>query len=288
MTAYLLNLAILASIFGMLASSLNIIIGYAGIFSVAHAAFFGIGAFAGAQIGLQLVPDLLLSYLFAGAIAAGLSLCLALPALRVRDEYFVIISLGLQMVAVTVFAEAQPITGGMGGLVGIPLPQILGIPIRGSWAILAVCIVTLAAMLLVTSVLMRGSYGRSLMAIRDNETAAAALGKNVALIKTLAVTISSAFAGIAGVLFAYYISFVNVESFTLNQSMLIVAMIIIGGTGTLSGPIVGAILLLLLPAALTFLPWIPPTEVGVVQQAIYGLAMILLMIFRPAGLVGRT
>lgn len=288
MTAYLLNLAILASIFGMLASSLNVMIGYAGIFSVAHAAFFGIGAFAGAQIGLQLMPDLLLSYLVAGAIAAGLSLCLALPALRVRDEYFVIISLGLQMVAVTVFAEAHPITGGMGGLVGIPLPEILTFPIRGMWAMLATCLVTLAAMLVVISVLMRGSYGRALMAIRDNESAAAALGKNVALIKTLAVTISSAFAGIAGVLFAYYISFVNVESFTLNQSMLIVAMIIIGGTGTLAGPIVGAVLLLLLPAALTFLPWIPPTEIGVVQQAIYGMAMILLMIFRPAGLVGKT
>jgi len=93
-------------------------------------------------------------------------------------------------------------------------------------------------------------------------------------------------AGVAGSLYAFYISFINVESFVLETSILLMAMVIIGGTGTLFGPIVGAALLMSLPAALTYLPFLPPTELGSIQQIIYGLAMVLLMMFRPGGLVG--
>ncbi|MXP62659.1 branched-chain amino acid ABC transporter permease [Roseomonas sp. M0104] len=288
MIAYLTNLATLATIFGILAASLNLLIGYAGIFSIAHAVFFGLGAYAGAQLAMLLVPDLLLACLAGGLVAGALSLCLALPALRVRGEYFVAASLGLQMMAVTVFSEAHAFTGGHGGLVGIPLASLLGFDISAPPTFLVVCLVVLALVLVVIRVLMRGSFGRSLMAIRDSESAAEAFGKNVARLKTLAVVLGCAMAGVAGVLFAFYMAFVNVESFTLEQSILVMAMVIIGGTATLIGPLVGVLLLLLLPAGLSFLPFIPPTEIGSVQQLIYGLAMALLMIFRPAGLAGRS
>jgi len=288
MIAYLTNLATLATIFGILAASLNLLIGYAGIFSIAHAVFFGLGAYAGAQLAMLLIPDLLLACLAGGLVAGALSLCLALPALRVRGEYFVAASLGLQMMAVTVFSEAHAITGGHGGLVGIPLASLLGFDISAPTTFLAVCVVVLALVLLAIRLLMRGSFGRSLMAIRDSESAAEAFGKNVARLKTLAVVLGCAMAGVAGVLFAFYMAFVNVESFTLEQSILVMAMVIIGGTATLIGPLVGVLLLLLLPAGLSFLPFIPPTEIGSVQQLIYGLAMALLMIFRPAGLAGQS
>ncbi|MDJ0387470.1 branched-chain amino acid ABC transporter permease [Roseomonas sp. E05] len=288
MIAYLTNLATLATIFGILAASLNLLIGYAGIFSIAHAVFFGLGAYAGAQLAMLLVPDLLLACLAGGLVAGALSLCLALPALRVRGEYFVAASLGLQMMAVTVFSEAHAVTGGHGGLVGIPLASLLGFDISAPATFLMVCLVVLALMLLVIRLLMRGSFGRGLMAIRDSESAAEAFGKNVARLKTLAVVLGCAMAGVAGVLFAFYMAFVNVESFTLEQSILVMAMVIIGGTATLIGPLVGVLLLLLLPAGLSFLPFIPPTEIGSVQQLIYGLAMALLMIFRPAGLAGQS
>jgi branched-chain amino acid transport system permease protein len=285
MTAYLLDLASTATIFAILAASLNVMVGYAGIFSIAHAVFFGLGAYAGAHVALGLTTDLLPACLIAAAVSGALSLCLALPALRVRGEYFVAASLGLQMVATTVFTEAKGITGGLGGLVGIPLPTFLGLPVDGPVAFLGACLVALALVLLATRMLMRGSFGRALMAIRDSESAAEAFGKNVAMLKTLAVVFGCACAGIAGALFALKISFVNVESFTLDQSVLVMAMVIIGGTGTLAGPIVGTVLLLALPAVLTFIPFIAPTDVGVVQQMIYGAAMTLLMIFRPGGLV---
>ena len=140
--------------------------------------------------------------------------------------------------------------------------------------------------MLVIRALVRSSFGRSLKAIRDDETAAAALGKNVALLKTLAVVVSSAFAAVAGSLFSFYLNFINVESFVLDVSVQIIAMVIIGGTGTLLGPVIGAVIVLLLPALLSYLPYLPPTEIGSIQQMIYGLAMVLLMIFRPAGLWG--
>ena len=288
MIAYITNLATLATIFGILAASLNLLIGYAGIFSIAHAVFFGLGAYAGAQLAMLLVPDLLLACLAGGLVAGALSLCLALPALRVRGEYFVAASLGLQMMAITVFSEAHALTGGHGGLVGIPLASLLGFDISAPATFLAVCVMILALLLVAIRVLMRGSFGRSLMAIRDSESAAEAFGKNVARLKTLAVVLGCAMAGVAGVLFAFYMAFVNVESFTLEQSILVMAMVIIGGTATLIGPLIGVLLLLLLPAGLSFLPFIPPTEIGSVQQLIYGLAMALLMIFRPAGLAGQS
>ncbi len=285
MTAYLVNLATLATIFCVLATSLNILIGYAGIFSIAQAVFFGVGAYAAAQLSLNVTPDLLAAAAVGAAAAGLLSLCLALPALRVRDEYFVIASLGLQMLAVTVFTEAKPVTGGFGGLVGIPPASLLGLPLSAPLAMLAACLGCLGGVLLLTRVLMRGSFGRSLMAIRDNETAAEALGKNVPVLKTLAVALGCGYAGIAGALYSAQVQFINVESFTLDQSVLIMAMVIIGGTGTLVGPLVGTVLILLLPAALSFIPGVRATDIGVVQQMLYGLVMTLLMIFRPGGLV---
>lgn len=288
MIAYLLNLATLAAIFGILAASLNLLIGYAGIFSMAHAMFFGLGAYAGAQIALLLIPDLLLAGLAGGLIAGVLSLCLALPALRVRGEYFVAASLGLQMMAITVFSEAHGFTGGHGGLVGIPPATLFGLDISAPAAFLLACLAVLGLVLLSIGMPMRGSFGRALMAIRDSESAAEAFGKDVRALKTLAVALGCTLAGVAGALFAFHMAFVNVESFTLEQSILVMAMVIIGGAGTLAGPLVGVLLLLLLPAGLSFLSFIPPTQIGTVQQLIYGLAMTLLMIFRPAGIAGRA
>jgi branched-chain amino acid transport system permease protein len=124
------------------------------------------------------------------------------------------------------------------------------------------------------------------MAIRDSESAAQAAGKWVAAIKTLSVAVSAGLAGVAGAIYAFYMSFVNVEGFMLETSILLMAMVIIGGTGTVFGPIIGAALLMLLPAALTYLPFLPPAELGTVQQIVYGAIMVLLMMYRPGGLVG--
>jgi branched-chain amino acid transport system permease protein len=287
MIAYIINLAALVAIFGIAASSMNLLIGYAGIFSLAHGAFFGIGAYAAAQLALHYSSDIILACLAAAVLSAALSLCLALPALRVRGEYFIAASLGLQVLAVTVFNESHTLTGGHGGLAGIPQATLLGFRVGSPAAFLAVSAVALVLSLLLIQILMNGSFGRSLTAMRDAESAARAFGKNIPVLKTLAVAVGCALVGVAGALFAFHISFINGDSFTLEQSVLLQAMVIIGGAGTIAGPLVGTLLILLLPAALSFLPFIPATEIGTVQQFIYGAAMTLLMIFRPGGIAGR-
>ena len=286
MWAYINNLAVLITINAILAVTLNFVLGYAGIFSMAHAVFFGIGAYATALVAVKLGAGFLLSTAIGMGLAALISLALALPALRVRGEYFVAASLGLQMLAITVFSEWKGVTGGIGGITNIPPARLPGFTIASPEQYLVLCLVCLLLVMLAVAVLVRSSFGRSLKAIRDDETAAWAFGKNVAVIKTIAVAVSSALAAVAGSLYAFYMSFVNVESFTLDTSVYLMAMVIIGGTATLLGPVVGTILILLLPAVLSYMPYLPQTEIGSIQQMVYGLAMVLLMIFRPGGLWG--
>ena len=286
MLAYVNNLAVLIAINAILAVTLNFVLGYAGIFSMAHAVFFGVGAYTATLVAMKLGGGFLLSTAAAMGVAGLISLALALPALRVRGEYFVAASLGLQMLAVTIFSEWKVVTGGIGGITNIPPARFPGFTIDSPAQYLVLALVCLALVMLIVALLVRSSFGRSLKAIRDDEIAASAFGKNVAVIKTMAVMLSSALAAVAGSLYAFYLSFVNVESFTLDTSVYLMAMVIIGGTATLVGPVVGTVLILLLPAALSYLPGLPATEIGSIQQMAYGLAMVLLMIFRPGGIWG--
>ncbi|MEI6116807.1 MAG: branched-chain amino acid ABC transporter permease [Burkholderiales bacterium] len=286
MLAYLQNIAVLFCINAILALTLNFIMGYAGIFSLAHAVFFGVGAYTTAYLALHYTDSLLVCMAASAGLTAILSMALALPALRVRGEYFVAASMGLQVIGVTIFSEWKSVTGGLGGMIGIPRPTLFGYTFNDDSSFLLLAIATLALVLIATALLVRGSFGRSLMAIRDSESAAQAYGKHVNAVKTLSVAVSAGLAGVAGTLYAFYMSFINVESFMLETSIVLMAMVIIGGTGTLFGPVVGAALLMSLPAALTYLPFLPPAELGAIQQIVYGGAMVLLMMFRPGGLVG--
>ena len=210
--------------------------------------FFGVGAYTAALCRHEVRPPASWSATAAGmALAALISLALALPALRVRGEYFVAASLGLQMLAITVFTEWKSVTGGIGGLTDIPPARLFGFAVTQPEHFLLLSLGCLALIMLVIRALVRSSFGRSLKAIRDDETAACGYGKNVAIIKTTAVVVSSALAAVAGSLYAFYLSFINVESFVLDTSIQLMAMVIIGGTATLFGPVIGAVLILLLP-----------------------------------------
>lgn len=287
MEAYIFNLVNLIAIYAILAVTLNFIMGYAGIYSLAHAVFFGLGAYTSAWVAQHVHPSVFLTFPAAMIVAGALSLLLALPALRVRGEYFVAASLGLQVLAVTIFSEWKSFTGGIGGILAIPPANVFGIEVYkpASFAILSV--VTLAIIVVLINLMVHSSFGRNLRAIHDSESAAASFGKNVPMIKTISVMFSAALAAVAGALYASYLSFINVESFTLDTSVLVMAMVIIGGTGTVAGPIVGAALLMLLPSLISWFDFLPQTEIGALQQIIYGLGMTLLMIFRPGGIVGR-
>ena len=285
MTAYILNLLVLISVYAILSTTLNFVIGYAGIFSLAHAVFFGIGGYTAALVAMNVTPEFFVAIPVAMGAAAITSLLLALPALRVRGEYFVAASLGLQVLAVTLFSEWKSLTGGIGGVIGIPAVELFGYPVYKPWQFLLMSLICLLIIIVIIRTLVHTSFGRSLKAIRDSESAALASGKNITVIKTLSVVLSSSLAAVAGGLYAFYMSFINVQSFMLDTSVLVMAMVIIGGTATILGPLLGAALLMLLPSALTYLSFLPQTEIGSIQQIVYGLAMVLLMIFRPGGIV---
>ncbi len=288
MLPYLLNLATLTCINAILALTLNFIMGYAGIFSMAHAAFFGLGAYTSAFVALHFTNSIFVAIPVAMLACAVISLLLALPALRVRGEYFVAASLGLQIIGVTIFSEWKGFTGGLGGVIGIPAANVFGFEVIDPAHFLILTLIALIGVAAVVILLCRSSFGRNLQAIRDNESAASAMGKNVAVIKMLSVVVSTSLTAIAGALYAYYSGFINVESFGLDASVLFMAMVIIGGTGTIWGPIVGAVILMILPSLFSYMWFLPQSEIGAIQQIAYGIVMVLLMIFRPGGLVGSS
>ncbi|MES1924382.1 branched-chain amino acid ABC transporter permease [Salinisphaera sp. T31B1] len=283
MIAYLSNLMVLLGIAVILASSLNLMVGYAGIFSVAHAVFYGVGAYTAAKVALGMTDSFLIATAAAMLVTGAVSFILAVPVLRVREEYFVVASIGFQIVASTIFTSWTVVTGGMGGLAGIPPARILGWQLDGSvdmMVLTGVCVVLVVGLI---AALVHSPFGRALKAFRDDETAAIALGKDPLVLRVAATTLSGALAAVAGSIYAFHVSFVNPESFTLDYSVLVLAMVIIGGAGSLAGPIVGAIFITVFPALLNFLH-LPSQYVGPLEQLIYGAAIVLLMVFWPSGL----
>ncbi|MGV6872127.1 branched-chain amino acid ABC transporter permease [Pseudochelatococcus sp. B33] len=287
MLNYIANLVTVTGTSMILALSLNLLIGYAGIFSMAHAVFYGVGAYVAALLGLYYSADLAIAIPLAMVSGACASLLISIPALRVRGEYFVAASLGLQVIATTIFEQWESGTGGLSGLTGIPVAELFGYELSSPTSFMVVTIACVVLVALVVTCLLRTSFGRDLRTIRDDETAAGAIGKNVTAIKAIAVAVSAALCSLGGVLYAYNIAFVNPESFTLNLSVLVMAMVIIGGAGTTIGPVVGAAIIQFLPAGLSWLP-LPSHNIGYLQQILYGITMILLMIYRPAGLLGKA
>jgi branched-chain amino acid transport system permease protein len=288
MFEYLENLTILICISSIGALSLNMLMGYAGIFSLAHAAILGLGAYTAAILAMGWSPNFWLSAIAAMVVGAVASLLISVPALRVRGDYFVVISLGMQIIAVTSFIEFKGVTGGLAGISSVPSPTIFGYAIDTLTGMLVLSAGSLAAVVAFTAWLLRSSFGRNLTVVRDNEVAALAFGKNVTVIKAIVVACSCSLCAYAGVLYVFHLSFVNPESFTTELSVSLMAMIILGGAGTVIGPIIGAVVLQSLPALLTYLTLLPPEHLGSIQQIIFGLAMVLLMLFRPAGIAGRT
>lgn len=287
MLAYTENVIILLGIGIILAWSLNVMVGYSGIFSVMQAVFYGIGAYASAQFAFHVSTDFILAAIVAMCASGFVAFVTAVPVLRVREEYYVVASIGFQMVASTVFITWQGATGGMGGLVGIPEPTLFGAPVSGTVPYLALTIGCVCLVLAALSWLLAGPFGRALKALRDDEVAAAALGKRPVSLRLAATAISGALAGLGGTLYAFYVSFVNPDSFTLDYSVLLVAMVVIGGAGSLVGPVLGAIFITVFPALLTFVN-LPSHILGPVEQIVYGSVIVLLMLFLPEGLVGAA
>jgi branched-chain amino acid transport system permease protein len=287
MTAYLAHFLVMVAIYAILALSLNLLIGYSGIFSLAHAAIYGIGAYASALAALKLGLGFWGGLVVAAGVGAFASALVAIPSLRVAGDYYVVASFGLQVVVLAVFMNWTDLTNGHAGLPGIPRPKLFGWVIDQPFEYVFLAAVFAVLTWAVCWRLTNSAFGRVLQAIRDDEIAALAMGKNVVLVKIVIACISSALGAMAGSLYAHYITYINPSSFSLHESIFIATLVILGGSERLAGPVVGAFVLLAIPELLKFMA-IPDTVAAPMRQIIYGALLIVFMLVRPEGILGRA
>ena len=284
---YLLHIFVMVSMYIILASSFNLLIGYAGLFALSHAAFFGVGAYAtailAATYGLPFPVPLLASVL----VTAVLGIVIALPALRIGGDYLVIVTLALQVIVTTVLINWTSLTGGTDGIRGIPRLELFGTVLDSPGKFLPLALVTAAICFAIAWRLGASPFGRALKAMRENEEAVQAVGKNVVAMKLMVFAIASGLAAVAGWLYAHYFTFVSAEAFTVELTIYMLAMVIIGGTGNLFGSLVGALVLVALPEMLKFVD-MPPDIADKARNMLYGLLLIVMLRLRPQGLLPES
>ena len=277
---YVYTLLILIGLGIILASSFNLIIGYAGLVSIAHPVFYAIGAYVSAILARDYGVPVPVAMILGALAATVASVAVALPSLRVSGDYLLIASIGFQLGLLEAIKNVS-FTGGAGGLTNIPgfLVQTVG-----REAYVALVIVVAVATVLLTRSIAHGPYGRALSAMRDDELAFGALGRNAVAMKVAVFALGSGLAGLAGALYAHYFRFVTPEQFELLQSAAILTMVVVGGIRTTWGPVVGAVLLQVLPQAITFVD-LPSALLGPLQGLLFTGLVLVFMFWRPQGLV---
>ena len=281
---YVYHILILVIMYAILVQSLNLIMGYVGVISMGHAVFCGIGAYTGALISIHLGYNFLIGmavgFVFSGLVGA----LLALPSLRVRDEYLIVFTVGFQMVVFEFMLTARGITQGQGGIPGIPPAEILGISFHTPLRFLPLLGVMGVICFAIAWRVIHSPFGRVLKAIREDESASRALGKNTLFFKVLVFALSGGLAAITGSLMAHYISFISPFSFTIEVSVFIIVMVVLGGEANFWGPIMGAAILMGITEALRFVPG-ASSYIDAAREIFYGLILMFLMIFRPQGIL---
>lgn len=280
---YVLSLVLLMGIYVILSSSFNLIIGHCGLASVAHPIFFALGAYATGLLVIHFNANPVLAVIGGGVLASVLSVALALPSLRISGDYLLIASIGFQLGLLEVIKHLG-FTGGASGLGNIP-DVVAGSSRTAIFTIIAWAIAF--AVVWAIRWLMNGPYGYAVSAMRDDELAFSALGRRAMMIKLSIFAIGSGFAGIAGGTYALYNQFVSPDQFELLQSTMLLTMVVVGGMRSYLGPPIGAIVLLLLPQAISFLNF-PSNLMGPVQGVMFTLLVIIFLFWRPEGLIAPT
>jgi branched-chain amino acid transport system permease protein len=296
-SSYWLALIIQIAYYGIAAIGLNILVGLTGQISLGHSAFFGFGAFASAYFSSKLGIPVFFSIPLAGLATALLGVVVGLPAGRLKGLYLAIATLASQFVLQDFFGRAEWFAGGASGANAGPF-TIFGYKLTGDRYYYYVVLFYLVIMAVLAANLMRTRDGRAMVAVRDHYLSAEIMGINLAYYRILAFAISSFYAGIGGALMAHYTGFVSAEAFDLLLSINFLAMIIIGGLGSVMGSILGAVFILVLPEVmLAAVQKIQSLGIGqgaafneglaYLKEMAIGLAIVLFLIFEPDGLAAR-
>jgi len=283
---YLLHIGELVCILAVLAIALDIVTGHMGFVSVSHAAFYGIGAYCSALLAVLCGAGFVVALLIGVFLSFLMSFFVSLPSLRLHDDFFVIATFGFQMILFNVFNNWIELTRGPLGIYGILPPVIFGWHVTTNLDFLILSLLFVAFAFFVVNRIASSPFGRVLHAIRENEVTVGALAKNARRYKVSAFAVSAMLAAMAGSLYAHYITYIDPTSFTINESILVLSMVIIGGAGSKWGPLLGAVVLVTLPEALRFVG-MPSAIAANMRQIIYGLALVACMLWRPQGLIGE-
>jgi branched-chain amino acid transport system permease protein len=281
--SYVFHLVNMVGIYAILALSLNIVAGYAGLLSLCHAAFYGIGAYGVALMILHsdlsvwqaVIAAVLVTGFIAGLVGAA--------SVRFRSDYVAIFTFGFQILVFSLFNNLVPLTGGPNGIGGIRQPVIFGQSLSTSNTFAGLVCTLAVGSLFICRFIETSQFGRILRAVREDETFAQSLGINVSLFKISAFAISGAMAGLAGGIYATYITYIDPTSFTFAESLSVLTMVIVGGLGNSFGVVVGACLFTLVPEGLRAIG-ISGGVAANVRQVLFGACLVLVVFLKPAGL----
>ncbi len=284
--AHFIHLLILIGIYVILAISLQLAVGFSGLLNLGHIAFYCIGAYTSALLALNGLP-FWFCFLAAGFMAMVFGFLLSLPTNKLKGDYLALATLGFSFVVTAVALNWTGLTRGPLGLPGIPKPSFFGLSFANNFWFLILTAVIATLSFLIIKRITKSPFGKALEATRDDELATRVLGKNTFKLKSYSLAISAFFAGIAGSLYAHYITFIDPSSFSLLQLIPVLCIVIIGGLASLKGTIIAAIILMLLPEPLRFIGF-PSSVVGPARQIIYALLLLLILIYRPRGFFGKV
>lgn len=283
MVEIILHLFIVVAIYGILSISLNLMSGTTGLFNLGMAAFYGIGAYTSALLAKAGVP-FVLSMLGGVVMAGALAFVLGIPTLRMVGDYLAVVTMGLGEIARAIFKNWVSLTGGFMGLRKIPKANFFGFELTTRLEYLIFAVVMLAIVWLIMHSLLSSPFGRVLRAIREDEMAAQALGKNTFRFKMWAMIIGSGIAGLAGALFAHYINVISPADFVMWITFFIFLIIMLGGLGNNVGALIATVIFVLGREGLRFVG-LPPSISAPLQQLIFGLLLIFATIYMPKGIV---
>ena len=274
--SYGIYLCTLFCVYLMATYGLNLTVGYAGQMSLGQAAFFGIGAYI-AAIALKAGMPFLIVLPIAAVACFAVGLALGFPALRVQHHYLAFATLGFNVLIFLVMRNEEKITGGTFGISGVPRPSLFGYSLDGTLPFFWFTLFFTVLLIGVLWWLLRSPWGRAFAALRDNPIRAESLGVNITAYTLLAFAIGAACAGVAGVFFAALVQFVEPAPFHVATSLMMLLAVIVGGSGRFFGPVLGTVIIVLLPEWLRFMQnW---------YLAVFGFAVVALMIWLPGGLL---
>jgi len=283
---YLIHILIIAGIYTILSLSLNLIVGYTGMAALGHIAFAAVGAYASSLLALNLGISPWIGLLIGAVLAAILGAIVSYPSFRLKGDYLALATFGLGVIIYSMSKNWISLTRGPMGLPGIPSFSLFGLGFNNVWIYLILVLIFVGITYFAIRNITISPFGRILTGIREDEIATEAMGKNIVKHKLIVFMVGAFFAGIAGSLYAHYITFIDPSSFTAIESITVLLMVVFGGMASLPGSVAGALVLVIFPELLRFLG-LPSSIAAPLRQMIYGLLLVVLMIFRPKGLIGK-